>query len=353
MVTLGVPAAEWVADDVSGAFYRRCPICGNHIYEDHDPNDVDGQPLTTNYADHYLSHGDSAVPSPTLGQTPLEGQKPADDDERMWSVTTIIGALDKPALLYWAAEQTATCAVDQLDTVRAMVNDGDRADTIKWLRDARFRRPKGERTAAELGTAVHEACEQFALTGTRPEVDPDVAPFLDQFDRWCDKFQPVYEAAEVTVYSPQYGYAGTCDAFLSVDGVRCIVDYKTSKKSVDARGKATSPYPEQVALQLAAYRYAELAAVWRPRRMEQFRRRYYLLGEAEKAMAVPVPEVDIGLVIHITPEHCEAWPMECGAEIHKAFLYVLEAARWMFQTSKTVMGLPLQPPSRVSQEAML
>ena len=70
-------------------------------------------------------------------------------------------------------------------------------------------------------------------------------------------------------------------------------------------------------------------------------------------MAVPVPEVDIGLVIHITPEHCEAWPMECGAEIHKAFLYVLEAARWMFQTSKTVMGLPLQPPSRVSQEAML
>lgn len=289
----------------------------------------------------------------TLGQPALDGQKPADDDARMWSVTTIIGALDKPALLYWAAEQTATCAVDQIATVQAMVNDGDRADVIKWLRDARFRRPKGERTAADLGTAVHEACEQYALTGARPDVDPDVAPFLDRFDEWCQKFQPVYEAAEVTVYSPRFGYAGTCDAFLSVDGVRCIVDYKTSKKSVDARGKATSPYPEQVALQLAAYRYAELAAVWRPRRMEQFRRRYYLLGEAEKAMAVPVPEVDIGLVIHITPEHCEAWPMECGAEIHKAFLYVLEAARWMFQTSKTVMGLPLQPPSRVSQEAML
>ena len=281
----------------------------------------------------------------TLGQTPLEGQKPADDDERMWSVTTIIGALDKPALLYWAAEQTATCAVDQLDTVRAMVNDGDRADTIKWLRDARFRRPKGERTAAELGTAVHEACEQFALTGTRPEVDPDVAPFLDQFDRWCQKFSPTYEAAEVTVYSPRYGYAGTCDAFLSVDGVRFIVDYKTSKKSYDARGKATGPYPE-VALQLAAYRHAELAAVWRPRRMEQFRRRYYLLGEAEKAMAVTVPEVDTGLVIHITPEHCDAYPVDCDASVHRSFLYVLEAARWQFQTSKTVIGLPLQPVAK-------
>ena len=281
----------------------------------------------------------------TLGQTPLEGQKPADDDERMWSVTTIIGALDKPALLYWAAEQTATCAVDQLDTVRAMVNDGDRADTIKWLRDARFRRPKGERTAAELGTAVHEACEQFALTGTRPEVDPDVAPFLDQFDRWCQKFSPTYEAAEVTVYSPRYGYAGTCDAFLSVDGVRFIVDYKTSKKSYDARGKATGPYPE-VALQLAAYRFAELAAVWRPRRMEQFRRRYYLLGEAEKAMAVSVPEVDTGLVIHITPDHCDAYPVDCDASVYRSFLYVLEAARWQFQTSKTVIGLPLQPVAK-------
>lgn len=277
-----------------------------------------------------------------LGQAPLEGQKPADDDLRMWSVTTIIGALDKPALLYWAAEQSATCAVDQLATLNAMVNDGDRADAIKWLRDARFRRPKGERTAADLGTEVHKACETYALTGARPEVDDEVAPFLDRFDEWCQQFQPVYEAAEVTVYSPRFGYAGTCDAFLSVDGVRFIVDYKTSKKSYDAKGNPTGPYPE-VALQLAAYRHAELAAVWRPRRMEQFRRRYYLLGEAERAMAVPVPEVDTGLVIHISPEHCDAYPVECGHEIHTAFLYVLEAARWSFQTSKGVIGMPLQP----------
>ncbi len=281
----------------------------------------------------------------TIGQAPLEGQKPNDDDQRMWSVTTIIGALDKPALLYWAAEQTATAAVDQLDTVRAMIKDGDRADTIKWLRDARFRRPKGQRTAADLGTAVHEACETYALTGERPDTDDEVAPFLDRFDEWCQKFQPTYEAAEVTVYSPQYGYAGTCDAFLSVDGVRFIVDYKTSKKSWDAKGKATGPYPE-VALQLAAYRYAELAAVWRPRRMEQFRRRYYLLGEAEKAMAVPVPEVDTGLVIHITPDHCDAYPVDCSEDIHTSFLYVLEAARWSFQTSKSVIGMPLSPPTK-------
>ncbi len=84
-----------------------------------------------------------------------------------------------------------------------------------------------------------------------------------------------------------------------------------------------------------------MAAVWRPRRFEKFRRRYYLVSEAEKAMAVPVPEVDHGLVLHITPEHCVAWPMDCGRDIFDAFLYVVEAARWQFETSKTVMGLPL------------
>ena len=283
-------------------------------------------------------------PVSTLGQPAIDGQKPADDDERMWSVTTIIGALDKPALLYWAAEQTANAAVKSATSLAARIEEEGSEAVVKWLRDARFRRPKDERSAAELGTAVHEACEQYALTGTRPETDDEVAPFLDRFDEWCQKFQPTYQAAEVTVYAPGYGYAGTCDAFLTVDGVRFIADYKTTRKSWDARGKATGPYPE-VALQLAAYRYAEMAAVWRPRRMEQFRRRYYLLGDAEKQMAVPVPEVDTGLVIHITPEHCEAFPVECGPDIHESFLFVLEAARWQFQTSKSVIGLPLMAPT--------
>jgi hypothetical protein len=86
-----------------------------------------------------------------------------------------------------------------------------------------------------------------------------------------------------------------------------------------------------------------MAAVWRPRRMEQYRRRYYLLGQAEREMAVPVPEVDTGLVIHITPDHCDAYPVECGPDIFEAFLFVQEAARWSFQTSKTVIGRPLEP----------
>lgn len=277
-----------------------------------------------------------------LGQPALDGQKPADDDERHWSVTTILGCLKAEGLLYWTAEEAAKAAVNSAASLQARIEEEGREAVIKWLRDARFRRAKGERTAAELGTEVHAACEAYALTGQRPDVDAEVQPFLDQFDRWAQEFQPVYQAAEVTVYSPSYGYAGTCDAFLTLGGVRCIVDYKSSRKSFDNRGNPTTPYPE-VALQLAAYRHAELAAVWRPRRMEQYRRRYYLLGQAEREMAVPVPEVDTGLVIHITPDHCDAYPVECGPDIFEAFLFVQEAARWQFQTSKTVIGRPLEP----------
>lgn len=296
-----------------------------------------------------------------LGQEPLEVDKPDKDDLQLWSVTTIIGTLDKPALLYWAAQQTAEAAIDRAATWQAMVEDGDRAGAVKWLRDARFRAPKTNLTAAQLGTIAHAMCEQYALTAVRPtkeqvtemvvreggtEIDADtevdtLGRMLNQFDDWLNRFQPSYQATEVCVYNETYGYAGQADAFLTIDGVRFIADYKSSRDTFDNRGNLRKPYPEQVGLQLAAYRYAEMAAVWRPRRTEKYGRRYYLLSPAEQELAVPVPEVDTGLVIKLTPESCESYPIRCDEQVHAAFLYVQEAFRWVQETSKQVMGAPL------------
>jgi hypothetical protein len=269
--------------------------------------------------------------------------KPGDDDRRFHSVTTILGALDKPALLYWAAEQTARLAIRVSKSLPVRVEEDGLEETVKWLRDARFRPPKGERSATELGTAVHDAAEQYALTGVRPEVDAEVLPYLDQFDRWAQIWQPKYIAAEAAVYNLTFGYAGTLDAMAEVGGMKCIVDYKSSKKSVDLDGKPTSPYPE-AALQLAAYRHAELMATFRARRFEKFRRRYYLLNDVERDMAMEMPQVDGGLVIHITPEHCDAYPVKCGEDVFEAFCYLIENFRWQQELSKTVIGLPLERP---------
>lgn len=294
----------------------------------------------------------------TLGQPPLDVDQADPDDQVFWSVTTIIGALDKPALLYWSAAMAAEAAIDSESLWKAMLSDRGRDETIKWLRDARFRRPKEVLSAADLGTAVHSACEQYALTGTRPGKADLVAlcakagvgahdeaavvdVMLDRFDEWLQRFQPAYEATEVVVYDPVYGYAGTADAFLRIGDTRLIVDYKTTREPYDSRGNPKTPYPE-VALQLAAYRHCPLAAVWRPRRTERYRRRYYLLSAAERELAQPVPEVDGAACIHITPETCEAFPVRADEAVHTAFLYVLEAARWSFEMSKTVIGPPLE-----------
>ena len=298
-----------------------------------------------------------------IGQEPIEVDKADADDLTLWSVTTIIGALDKPALLYWAAQQAADAAIDNLATWQAMMEDRGRDEAAKWLRDARFRSPKTKLSGADLGTVAHKVCETYALTGTRPDRDflteqvmlkgsrqldvdaevDTVAKMLDQFDGWLQRFTPSYQATEVTVYSSTYGYAGQADGFMTIDGVRFIFDYTTPREPFDSRGTLKTPYPGQVGLQLAAYRNAEHAAVWRPRRFEKFRRRYYLLSATERELAVPVPEVDTGLVIQLSPESCESYPIRCDEEVHTAFLYVLEAFRWMQETSKTVMREPLTP----------
>ena len=66
-------------------------------------------------------------------------------------------------------------------------------------------------------------------------------------------------------------------------------------------------------------------------------------GPDERAMALPVPAVDTGLVIHITPEACEAFPIVCDESVFESYLAVQDAARWLFQGSRSVMGEPLMP----------
>lgn len=292
---------------------------------------------------------------PTIGQAPTDVKEAADEDLRCWSVTTIIDVLAKPALLHWSAEMAATAAVSQRTTWSSMEQESGTEEAVRWLTNARFRAPKNELSGADFGTALHKLCEQYALTGKRPEItaatfkaDLEKAQAcFERFDEWLQQFQPSYQATEVTVYSPSFGYAGTCDGFFTIDGVRLILDYKSSKKSYYKKGDPTHPWPE-VALQLAAYRYAEIAAVWRARRFEHFRRRYYLLAQAERDQAAPVPEVDGGVCIHIAPEHCVAYPVRCDEQVYEAFLYCLEVARYQFEMAKRVIGDALTFPEPTS-----
>lgn len=257
--------------------------------------------------------------------------------ERFHSVTSILSVLDKPGLIYWAAEEAAKAAVSKRDTWQAMERDDGAQAAIEWIANARFRRPRDLRSATQLGTDVHGAIESYAITGTRPDVDAEVAPFVDRFEEWCDRNSPEYLAAEMTVYSTEYGYAGTADAVMKVGGATVVCDYKSTANDTDKRGNPTGPYPE-AALQVAAYRHAELAAVWRARRFERFRWRTYLLSETERAMAEPVPDTDGGIVLHLTPRRATAYAVRTDAVAFDAFLFCMEVARWKHDLESTAIG---------------
>lgn len=318
---------------------------------------------------------------PTIGQPIIEVDKAGKDDLRLWSVTTILDVANKgEGLMIWACRMAAAAALDDADYVDALLEGEGRDAAIKWIANAR-RRPKYERlTDAQLGSAFHMLAEKYTLTGTRPDcaeaesivssLNADLVGdgvraeadllcvFLDQFDSWLNRLQPEFEAAEYVVYSPMYGYAGTCDGGCVLpagpdnDRMRVNYDIKTTREAWTGgqRPKRKTPYSETV-LQLAAYRHAEFAAGWGPRRYSASRR-YYLLNPGERALAIPMDTLNIegSVCILVTPEFCDAYPMRTDQAAFDAFLYCLEMARWQFQASKGAVGEPLRQPTPPKEE---
>jgi hypothetical protein len=291
----------------------------------------------------------SIIPLQTSAETDA---KPAPEDERLWSVTTILKAYgDSQGLIEWSAGAVADTAIRSEKTWKAILEDSGEAEARRWLIDSRYRPARGERSATKLGTAVHAAIETLVVTGRRPNLgddlgpdigiyDSEVEPYLDNFQLFLDYFQPEFTAAELTVYNPTYGYAGTLDGQAHVQGQHVVIDYKTSKKSFDGRGNRSKPW-KTVALQTAAYRHAEFAAVWKARKFEQYSRRYYLLNEDERNLSVPMPQVDGGLCVHITPDHCDVYPVPTDDTVFERFLFAMENARTDFELSRGWIGEPL------------
>jgi len=285
--------------------------------------------------------------SPPLhhGTTVVAGAGP--DDALYYSVTSILGAVNSggDGLVWWARYGTADIAVSR----PAAWSGQEPAEAVKWLAQAHEHQAKVNR---DTGSLVHAAIEQWTLTGTRPNLADLPAPeaadparaevYLDHFGDWLDLAQPEYEAAELVVYSPGRGYAGTLDAIAKVGGVPWLIDYKTHHEGYDRNGRPKRPYAEQVALQLVAYQRAEWAALFRARRVEQaFSPRLYALSATERAHAMPVPQVEAGLCVYLTPDHCLAYPILLADTAWRGFLHATEVYRWLKHDSKAVMGAPL------------
>jgi hypothetical protein len=261
---------------------------------------------------------------------------------KFWSVTTLIrqalGASEQ--LVDWHARTVAEAAYDRIKILQSFVEDGDRAGAVKWLKDARWQRSA---EAKARGSDVHRAAEQLAL-GAIPEVAPEIAPYVEQYETFLREFEPEFLLAEAPVYNVTRGYAGTLDAIVRIDGRALVCDIKTTPHGPDS-GRARPPYPE-VALQLTLYRHAELVGLLADRREINYKR--YYVFDPEAMHTEPMPETEGGVCVVVSPEDYLVVPVDTSERVWDYCQHMIEMARWEVEVSKAVLGRPVLPPGRLA-----
>lgn len=257
-----------------------------------------------------------------------------------WSVTTILQyGVPKPALAPWQGRETARYAVYERASWLPLA-DSDPEAAVSLLKGAPFRQA---RKAAIRGSALHKAAEALNL-GVAPEITDDVLPYVEQYRRFLADWQPRIVMAEAPVFSRRWSYAGTLDAIVELDGRTVVLDVKTTDKQA---GENRPPYPE-VALQLVAYRRAEIVSLTPAVRREYQGRRYYTL--TDESQTQPLPDTDGALALVVSPADYQLVPVRTDDEVWRAWLHVREVARWQLETSRDVLGPALSPPLRRERE---
>ena len=164
------------------------------------------------------------------------------DGNKIPSVTTILGMIDKPALVQWSAN----CAIDYvIDSLNDDWNQyQDKMNILELLESARKKWRGVSMKARDIGSEVHDYIEMYLKHGRQPSKPSDEAlsAFI-AFLEWEREHDVRVIETEHVVYGD--GYAGTTDLIAICDGIKFIIDFKTSKRIY-----------REMALQTAAYRCA-------------------------------------------------------------------------------------------------
>ncbi|ATG54797.1 hypothetical protein CFK41_08485 [Brachybacterium ginsengisoli] len=178
------------------------------------------------------------------------------------SITTVSGMRAKDFLQGWYATMASKRALEMYSWLdrnpQRAAAEISRVTRDRWGTQKRIAAaaPEYTRSAADFGTLVHAACEDWGTSGTRPdaeaigaiveqmraeqgafaeEKDPAAllaraAVRLDGYARFLDDYQPEFLEVEQTVVNHTVGYAGTTDAIVKIGNTVLSADIKTSKK---------------------------------------------------------------------------------------------------------------------------
>lgn len=232
------------------------------------------------------------------------GHSYSDDGAKVDGVTTLLNdGFPKPALINWAANTTASYAIDHWDELATQPI----SDRMGKLKAARFAQRDA---AARRGTEVHALAEQL-IYGHEIDIPDELAGHVESYVRFLDTWKPTPVLVESVVANRRWNYAGTLDMVVDLpDGRRVIADIKTTRSGI---------YPE-TAYQLAAYAHAEV---------------YLDPDGVEQSMA------DLGIQggfgIWVRGDGFDVYPVDISEHTHRAFLHIAYVAR-QTKTNKALIG---------------
>jgi len=144
------------------------------------------------------------------------------------SVTTILGILDKPALIGWGIN----CALDHIRENRHRM-EGHGFETV--LDEAKTAHKSTGKEATDIGGLVHDAIESYLKQEAVAFDDwPDEAyNCFNAFQSWFNDNQVQPIELEKKVINKEIGYGGRMDFLGMVNGKKTILDWKTSKAVYD------------------------------------------------------------------------------------------------------------------------
>ena len=233
------------------------------------------------------------------------------------SVTNCLGVLAKPGLDAWKQEQAILAA---LTLPR---NDGESLDD--FARRVVTDMSEQVDAAADLGSAIHAACEVYAQSAALPE-SPEIAQLFEPVRQWFDADVVRIASVEEAVVHGEYGYAGRVDmvAKLRCTGDWAVVDFKTQRIKLDAKGQPKPNFYETWPMQLEAYRQAILHA-----------------GTGKQ------PRDIVSLVINSQcpmPVIPKVWPREEQLAYWRAFLNARNLWVWLKGYDPVAQAAPSHPP---------
>jgi hypothetical protein len=209
------------------------------------------------------------------------------------SVTQILGGgYPKPALVGWAAKETAEEAYELREALPKMGHE----HAVDLLKGARWRRLN---KAASRGTSVHNAIAAHFAGDDTGELTDEQWGYFNAALRFFDEHAVECVESEFSIYSRTHGYCGRVDFKGRRNGGPLeVIDFKTKAKK---SGDNPRLYGE-VVLQLTAYDRAE----------------YLVRDDGEELELEPVG-AGVGVMLLSDGEY-RAWPIALDDDAFDAFL---------------------------------